>query len=78
MGVANWTAEVGPGGGPGAIDFVSADEPLRGKRALGVYRLKGDRLTICFGEFGGGKRPSFDTTGGEPTTFWVLKRRQPK
>ena len=35
---------------PKTIDIVGSDGPAKGKKMLGIYRIKGDTLTLCLGE----------------------------
>lgn len=38
--------------GKGEIDFTPGDGPAKGKTLLGIYKLDGDTLTICFASAG--------------------------
>jgi uncharacterized protein (TIGR03067 family) len=65
---------------PKAID---ENTEYRGSKNLtktmhGIYKIRGDTLTICFAEFyGGGKRPNeFTAAKGSNRHIWVLKREK--
>jgi uncharacterized protein (TIGR03067 family) len=45
----------------GAIDFTPADGPSKGKTLLGIYKVEGDKLTICFGAAGKDRPKEFKT-----------------
>jgi RNA polymerase sigma factor (sigma-70 family) len=62
---------------PKWIDLVPLDGPPneKGKTFRGVYRIEGDKLTICFGVVPDGDRPSSLTPpAGEVAGVLVLKR----
>jgi uncharacterized protein (TIGR03067 family) len=48
---------VDPAGKPPALDVEITRGSSIGRKLLGIYELKGDKLTICWGEPGDEKRP---------------------
>jgi uncharacterized protein (TIGR03067 family) len=48
---------VDPSTNPKSIDVEITRGSFIGKKWLGIYQIKGDKLTICWGEPGGDKRP---------------------
>jgi uncharacterized protein (TIGR03067 family) len=60
---------------PKAVDATRTNGPDKGKTLLGIYRLDGDRLMMCFAEPGQKNRPaSFVTKKGAGLRMYVLKR----
>ncbi len=51
------TLTIDPGTNPKSIDIEITRGSLIGKTVLGIYELKGKKLTICWAEPGGEKRP---------------------
>ena len=45
----------------GTIDFTPEDGPAKGKTLLGIYKVDGDKLTICFGAAGKDRPKEFKT-----------------
>jgi uncharacterized protein (TIGR03067 family) len=45
----------------GTIDFTPGDGPSKGKTLLGIYKVEGDKLTICFGAAGKDRPKEFKT-----------------
>ena len=45
----------------GTIDFTPADGPARGKTLLGIYKVEGNVLTLCFTGTGGARPREFKT-----------------
>jgi len=41
------TIKVDPAKTPGAIDFTYTDGPRKGEKVKGIYKLEGDRYTMC-------------------------------
>jgi uncharacterized protein (TIGR03067 family) len=61
---------------PAAFDITHADGQHRGKTLKGIYSLKGNRLTICFGK--AGERPKeFSAKRKSGQVMYVLKREKP-
>ena len=66
----NGTRKIDPGKKPKQITLTpdGSEKPL-----LGIYKVEGDTLTLCFGE----KRPTaFKAKEGTSQTLWVLKREK--
>ena len=55
--------------GPKAIDFTPTVGSLKGQTYPGIYKIEGDRLTLCLSVAPGSKRPNRFATAG---TEWVL------
>jgi uncharacterized protein (TIGR03067 family) len=49
---------IDPSTSPKSIDVEITRGSLIGKTVLGIYELKGKKLTICWGDPGGEKRPT--------------------
>ena len=63
---------VDPTAKPAALDVAITRGSAIGKKLLGIYELKGDKLTICWGEAGEDKRPqAFDTKTGAGRGVWL-------
>jgi uncharacterized protein (TIGR03067 family) len=68
------TFTLDPGMKPPAIDMVDTRSP--DLKAVGIYRLEKDKLTILRVEADQLPRPkSFDEASKEGTIFWVFKRK---
>jgi uncharacterized protein (TIGR03067 family) len=65
----NGARKIDPAKNPKEITLTpdGSNKPL-----LGIYKLQGDTLALCFGE----KRPT-DFTAKNGVTIWVLKREKP-
>ncbi|WP_439625970.1 TIGR03067 domain-containing protein [Gemmata sp.] len=61
-----------------AVDCKITAGEHKGKTQLGIYRLDGDALTICFAEEGAEKRPTaFKTVDDGPEyVMFTLKRKK--
>jgi uncharacterized protein (TIGR03067 family) len=69
---------LGPARAPRAIDLVSASGPTKGKTLRGIYRLEGDRLTLCWPLDGDAKRPAgFGAEAAGDVVTFTLQREAP-
>ncbi len=72
--------KIDAGQDPGHIDVTPRDGPEqeKGKTFHGIYRLKGDTLTLCLSARPDGDRPTeFKTAEGSDTVLFTLKRAAP-
>jgi uncharacterized protein (TIGR03067 family) len=67
-----------PGKTPKAIDFQHQEGALRDKKWEGIYKLDGDKLTLCYAEADSGKdRPDkFETYDGSNRLLIVVERKK--
>jgi uncharacterized protein (TIGR03067 family) len=63
---------IDPGKEPKHIDFGDGETQV-----LGVYKLDGDSLEICWGAVGGKKRPADFKAAEKGERFYALKRVKP-
>src|SRR5262249_49404205 len=71
------TFKVDPEKKPKAIDLEISSGNDKGKKQLGIYTLKGDALTFCFGFPGSDDRPAkLESTEDSKTILLVLKREK--
>jgi uncharacterized protein (TIGR03067 family) len=66
---------------PKALDLTPSDGPAKGKKLpCAIYRLEGDKLTICIDKEGqAGKRPTaFQTAAGDGFALLTLERVKEK
>jgi len=70
---------LGPNKSPKTVDFHHQEGQLRDKKGEGIYRLDGDRLTLCYAEADSGKeRPdAFATREGSSRLLIVVQRQKP-
>ncbi|MFO0842696.1 MAG: TIGR03067 domain-containing protein [Gemmataceae bacterium] len=59
---------------PKAIDFTRTRGADKGKKRLGIYELKGDRLRFCVGPVGGERPKKFASEPGTGVWLEVWKR----
>jgi uncharacterized protein (TIGR03067 family) len=61
---------------PPAIDIRTDSTGQNGWR--GIFKVEGDRLTLCLVKAGHERPKTFESTADLPTTVWVFKRVKPK
>jgi uncharacterized protein (TIGR03067 family) len=67
-----------PKADPPAIDLRYDPVDQEGRTVLGIYKVEGDKLTLCLSR-GEGTRPAgFESTADVPATIYILKRVKPK
>jgi len=62
---------------PAHIDIVGTEGDDKGRKAQGIYSLKGDTLKICHTLPGKARPTAFDSTPGSGANFAVWKRQKP-
>lgn len=72
------TIEIDPAKEPKAIDVIPDGGPFKGRRTPGIYKLDGDRLTICMGQPDGERPEAFAAGKGSRRTLMVLERSRPE
>jgi uncharacterized protein (TIGR03067 family) len=69
--------KIEPTKSPKYIDLIGTEGENKGKAAQGIYKLEGDRLTICY-TMPGKERPNgFESNPGSAATLVVWKRAKP-
>ena len=65
---------------PVTIDLeITAPEGFKGTKSLGIIKLDGDTLTLCYNSDPEGKRPEkLDSTADNKRFLWTLKKDAPK
>jgi uncharacterized protein (TIGR03067 family) len=65
-----WAVRLASVGSPRGLDITEAE----GRKSLGIYRLEGDVLTICYTDPGKGRPTEFSN---KEQWLLVLKRKKP-
>jgi uncharacterized protein (TIGR03067 family) len=68
--------ELDPAREPKAIDVIPDGGPDRGRRVLGIYKLQGDRLTICMAAPGRPRPTEFRAEKGSGWTLRTFRRER--
>ena len=63
---------------PKTIDVIPDGGPTMGKHILGIYKLEGDKLTICMAGTDKERPKSFEARKGSGQTLMVFERERPK
>ena len=66
--------ELDPAREPKAIDVIPDGGRNRGERVLGIYKLEGDKLTICMAEPGKSRPKAFKADKGSGCTLRTFTR----
>ena len=69
------TYKVDPAKTPAQIDMIGTEGDLKGKAALGIYKLDGDSLTICY-VMPGKERPNTFESQPQSGAFLVVWKRK--
>jgi uncharacterized protein (TIGR03067 family) len=72
---AGTTVVLDPTQKPPGIDVIPDGGPSRGKRVLGIYRLEGDRLTLCMADPDKPRPRAFEAEKGSGQTLMVFERQ---
>jgi uncharacterized protein (TIGR03067 family) len=59
---------------PKSIDLTPPEGPDKGKTEPGIYKIEGDRLTLCVNDAGKDRPAAFATKDGTKISLFVLKR----
>ena len=68
--------ELDPSRDPKAIDVIPDGGKDRGERVLGIYKLEGDRLTICMAAPGQPRPKAFQADKGSGCTLRTFTRQK--
>jgi uncharacterized protein (TIGR03067 family) len=70
------THKLDPTAKPKAIDATDTEGPFKGKTTLGIYKLEGDRFTVCFAPPDKDRPKEFSTKSGTGQFIHVWKRQK--
>jgi uncharacterized protein (TIGR03067 family) len=72
------TIKLDPGKKPAAIDLEITEGGDKGKTQVGIYKLEGDKLTVCVARAGDKERPTeFKTKEGTEQLMFTFQRDKP-
>ena len=72
------TFTLDPARQPKQIDLIGTEGELKGKAALGIYKLEGDQLTICYVMPGSERPKTFESPPQSGVFLVVWKRAEAK
>jgi len=75
---AGTTIELDPAREPKSIDVIPDGGRNRGERVLGIYKLDGDKLTICMADPGKPRPKAFQADKGSGCTLRTFTREKPR
>ncbi|MGP0065318.1 MAG: TIGR03067 domain-containing protein [Isosphaeraceae bacterium] len=75
---AGTTIAVDPAREPKTIDVIPDGGRNRGERVLGIYKLEGDKLTICMATPGKPRPTAFRAETGSSWTLRTFTREKPR
>jgi uncharacterized protein (TIGR03067 family) len=70
------THTVDPTTKPKSIDTAQTEGPFNGKTLLGIYKLEGDKLTLCLALPDKERPTEFTTKSGTGTLLYTFKREK--
>ena len=70
------THKVDPAKTPKQIDAIDTEGPFKGKTSLGIYKLEGDKFTVCFAPPDKERPKEFSTKSGTGQFIHVWKRQK--
>jgi uncharacterized protein (TIGR03067 family) len=73
----SFDVEVRPGAEPSEIDLSSINGPSEGRKYPGIYKLEGDRLTVCTSRDPDRRPTEFASESGTRITLAVYERQEP-
>jgi len=76
-GVVKFTYKLNTSKKPRQIDLTWAEFANKGKVELAVYKLEGDKLTLCFSQMGKERPKGFEVKEGSGQSLLLLERVKP-
>jgi uncharacterized protein (TIGR03067 family) len=70
------THKLDPSAKPKAIDATDTEGTFKGKTTLGIYKLEGDKFTVCFAPPDKDRPKEFSTKSGTGQFIHVWKRQK--